>query len=416
MDSRQKGQDGEDFVNTIAFNTFLKHWCFPSPIDILGDNKEICDLLIVFDSLCIIISVKNYAFKGNYERYVRKTVDKAIRQICGAERKLFNNETISIKHPDREIEKFKKDEIKKIVRIIVNLNSSLKFYQTSYHINGKDFTVMDADSWKHSIAELDTLPDFIDYIEKRCSIFRQFPAFILPKGELDYSDEDGNQLDLEIQKYGNSNSLALVTGTELDLIALYILNEFRFFKDIKNQEIGLIILSIDGQWEKYQNSNLYKTKTQFNKLGGFIDQLVKEMIINQINGGRLSKMFFQLNRLERSVLAEAYLKFHQEKVYSKEQAVFYRRHLQILNLRFDFICFADDYPQDMLEAEMQLSLEHYNYLFDFTCHEIGAIAVSKSFLNFGFAYYGKQKEYTKKEIEELESMFKHYGWKLKETN
>lgn len=59
-----KGRLGEDFVNQIAFNSFLKYWCFPNPLDIAGDNKEICDLLVVFDEICMIVSVKNYEFKG----------------------------------------------------------------------------------------------------------------------------------------------------------------------------------------------------------------------------------------------------------------------------------------------------------------------------------------------------------------
>lgn len=414
MDNRKKGQDGEDFVNTIAFNTFLKHWCFPSPTNVLGDKKEICDLLIVFGSICLIISVKNYAFKGNYDRYARNTVDKAIRQISGAERKLFGSQAIALKHPDREMEEFKKKEIKKIVRIIVNLNSSLKFYQTSYHIKGKDFTVMDADSWKHSIAELNTLPDFIKYIENRCSIFRKFPAFILPKDELDFSEEDRNQLDLQLQKHSNSPYLTLVSGTELDLIALYITNGFKFYEDIKDSNVEIIFLPIEGKWEKYKASDLFKTKGHYEFLGGFIDQLVKELIINQANGGRLSKMFFQLDRLQRSVLAEAFLTFHQEEAHSKEPAAFFRRHLQFHNLRFIFIYFADDYPKEMVEAEMYLSFEHYNYLFDFTLTEIGAIAISKSLLNFCFGYYGEQQRHSIKEIAELETMFKKYGWKIKE--
>ena len=66
-----KGQEGEDFVNQIAFSSFLQFWCYPGPFDITGNNKEICDLLIVFDKTCIIVSVKNYSFDDNYTRYFK---------------------------------------------------------------------------------------------------------------------------------------------------------------------------------------------------------------------------------------------------------------------------------------------------------------------------------------------------------
>src|SRR5690606_13264362 len=98
MDPIEKGNIVEEFVNEIAFNSFLEYWCYPSPKDEYGDKKEICDLLILFGENLIIISVKNYEFKEFYSRYFRRTIDKAVKQIYGAERKLFNsNRDIYIK-------------------------------------------------------------------------------------------------------------------------------------------------------------------------------------------------------------------------------------------------------------------------------------------------------------------------------
>ncbi len=63
MNSIEKGNIGEDFVNRIAYKSFLEYWCYPSPKDEDGDKKEICDLLILFNDSLVIISVKNYEFK-----------------------------------------------------------------------------------------------------------------------------------------------------------------------------------------------------------------------------------------------------------------------------------------------------------------------------------------------------------------
>jgi hypothetical protein len=125
LETTKKGQTGEDFVNHIAFRSFVKYWCFPGPIDLIKDNKEICDLLVLFDDICMIVSVKNYDFKGDYDRYFRKTIDKAIRQIDGAERKLFRDEPLLLKHPDRKEELFEKSRYKQVYRIIVNLNEDV---------------------------------------------------------------------------------------------------------------------------------------------------------------------------------------------------------------------------------------------------------------------------------------------------
>ena len=80
MDEKtKKGELGEEFVNNLSYNSFLKFWCYPNPKDEERDKKEICDLLILFRDICIIISVKNYEFKGDYSRYDKKTVGKAIK-------------------------------------------------------------------------------------------------------------------------------------------------------------------------------------------------------------------------------------------------------------------------------------------------------------------------------------------------
>ena len=135
MNSTEKGNIGENFVNEIAFNSFMKYWCYPSPKDENGDKKEICDLLILFGNSVIVISVKNYEFKEKYSRYFRRTIDKAV-QIYGAERKLFSeNQEIYFKHPNKKKERFPKEDIERVFRIIVNLGEGVKFYPFNREIS-----------------------------------------------------------------------------------------------------------------------------------------------------------------------------------------------------------------------------------------------------------------------------------------
>jgi hypothetical protein len=183
-DSKSKG---EAIVNHIAFTTFLKYWCYPNPLDITKDNKEICDLLIVFDDVCIIVSVKNYSFSGDYKKYFRKTVDKALRQIGGAERRLFGTRDILLKHPDRPSELFPKEKIKSILRIIVNTNTSVKYYYSSVCTDNNEYiTIYDAEAWESLLTELDTISDFVQYLKEKERLFRKRPAIILPRKEYDF--------------------------------------------------------------------------------------------------------------------------------------------------------------------------------------------------------------------------------------
>ncbi len=173
INSTEKGNMGEEFVNGIAFNSFIEHWCYPSPKDECGDKKEICDLLILFSQTLIIISVKNYEFKDFYSRYFRRTIDKAVKQIYGAERKLFNSDKdIFIKHPKRQIERFPKEKIKDIHRVIINLGEGVRFYPFNQETKDEKFiTLLDKEAFQTIVQELDTIPDFLEYLRKREELF-----------------------------------------------------------------------------------------------------------------------------------------------------------------------------------------------------------------------------------------------------
>ena len=180
MDHNAKGDFGEDAVNTIAFDTYLKYWCYPNPKDELGDKKEICDLLILFRRTLIIFSVKNYSFGGNYERYFNKTLKKAIAQVQGAERKLFGPRTISVKHPNKPIEEIQTNSIDEVHRVIVNLNTSPVFYPGGLlTTKGKYTHVLNWFSFLKLVTELDTIPDFIEYLRERESTFSNKELLIL---------------------------------------------------------------------------------------------------------------------------------------------------------------------------------------------------------------------------------------------
>jgi hypothetical protein len=87
MNNQEKGAEGESLVYDLATNSFLSYWCFANPKDELGNKKEICDLLIHFNGILILVCVKNYEFKGIYSRYFRKSIEKDVRQLYGAEKK-----------------------------------------------------------------------------------------------------------------------------------------------------------------------------------------------------------------------------------------------------------------------------------------------------------------------------------------
>lgn len=259
MDTTVKGNIGEEFVNEIAYNSFLKYWCYPSPKDENGDKKEICDLLILFGNAVIIVSVKNYDFKENYFRYFRNTLGKAVKQIYGAERKLFSiHRDVYFKHPNKILEKFPREKIEKVFRIIVNLGVGVKFYPFNCETKDEKFvTIFDKNSFETIIKELDTIPDFIEYLNKRELLFSDKIVTILPDEENDFPIETATQffeythnsfVTVERQKI-------LLSGKEHDLLAHYLINDSSFPDQMNSKEFGMMYFQLDGKWDEYISSD-----------------------------------------------------------------------------------------------------------------------------------------------------------------
>ncbi|MDB4926601.1 hypothetical protein [Mucilaginibacter sp.] len=412
--ANDKGKSGEDFVNQIAFSSFLKHWCFPGPLDIIGDNKEICDLLVVFDHVCMIVSVKNYSFKGDYERYFKKTIEKAIRQIDGAERKLFRDKALLLKHPDRDAELFEKENIKEIYRIIINLNGDVKYYQTSHFKDGKNYTIMDATAWYTSMEELNTLPDVTAYLTARCKLFNKYPAFVFPRSEYDISTNDKISAQAEIETASADGKITLVLGSELDLIAQYILNAFKFPENLNHNEVNGLLLKLDGQWDKFLKSKISTQKDEYEKESYFIDRLVKQFLIHTENGNHLTGMFFRLNRLERAEFARAFLNYHEGYAMGDINIKLNRSHFVLPFINMVFIYHDDDYPREQLTEIVNMSLHHHHYLNNFKCKEVGALGMSRTTGDFTFGYSKLIEPYTQEEINEMKESFRSLGWQIEQ--
>lgn len=173
MDSNKIGIEGEEAVHELAYNTYLKYWCFPNPKDELGDKKEICDLLICFQNHLLIISIKNYSFKGNYERYFRSTLEKAVSQIHGAERKLLNKHSIvKFSHPETGVYDFQHDLFDSVHRLIININTVPLFHPGGIETKNKEFChIFNWQSFLGLVKELDTIPDFISYFKEKRNYF-----------------------------------------------------------------------------------------------------------------------------------------------------------------------------------------------------------------------------------------------------
>ncbi|ELY4159714.1 hypothetical protein SMZ39_003991 [Cronobacter turicensis] len=205
-------QDGlnksEKYLADLCSKTFLSLWSYPNVYTDEGkkndnsDGKELCDLLVVFNHHVIIFSDKDIGFKdtGNIEvdwgRWVKRAVLKSANQLYGAEnwiKERSNRIYLDPKCKDKFPLDFPGTEVIKIHRIAVAKNATKRFssivqgsgsliinplitgdehlknpFMIGIPISNKPYIhVFDDVALDVVLNELDTISDFIDYLEKK---------------------------------------------------------------------------------------------------------------------------------------------------------------------------------------------------------------------------------------------------------
>lgn len=416
MSQIEKGNAGEKFVNEIAYNSFMKYWCYPSPKDEYGDKKEICDLLIIFQEYTIILSVKNYEFKENYARYFKKTIDKAIKQIYGAERKLFkSNRDIFIKHPERKIEKFPRSQANKVHRIIINLGEGVKFYPFKKETNDNKFiTLFDKEAFKTIVGELDTIPDFIEYLIKREELFADKNVVILPGEEEDFPPETVIQF-LEHYCQENvkptENTSIFLSGTEHDLLAHYLENKKSFSEVLHSAKCNDLFIQLDGNWEEFIAKKQVKKKKELDRNSYFIDDLVKKEVLNNQNplSVELAKELLSFNRFYRRIIANNFLQFHD--TYKENRGSnLARRYRDIDGKGVAFAFYTSDMEDNVVNLLLEFTLDSFCVFTNYKSSSIIIIATTKDFKQFKFGLMKDIKPFPKEEELQIRENAKELGW------
>ncbi|MFA5887083.1 MAG: hypothetical protein WC863_04955 [Patescibacteria group bacterium] len=415
MNSTEKGNIGEDFVNGIAFNSFLEYWCYPSPKDEAGDKKEICDLLILFDDSLIIISVKNYEFKDFYSRYFRRTIDKAVKQIYGAERKLFNSDRdILLKHPKRQIERFPKEKIKNIQRVIINLGEGVRFYPFNQETNDEKFiTLLDKEAFETIVQELDTIPDFLEYLRKRENLFADKSVTILPGEEDDFPADTANQFfEYAQQQFSpNEKQSILISGTEHDILAHYLKNERTFPEYIKSKDYNGMFVQLDGNWEDFTKRNQVIRKKDLDKNSYFLDELVKREVLTNIKEGsiELATAIMSFNRFDRRVISNNFLQFFD--MYKDAKGNFLaRRYADFNGTGIVFAFYPQEMPEDMVNTLLEIALDSFCVYSNYKSKSMILIATTNEFKQFKMGLMKDITPFSKEKELQIRKDVELLGW------
>ena len=411
MDSNPKGIKGEEFVNTIANNIFLEYWCYPSPKNEQGDKKEICDLLITFRDVLIIISVKNYDFKNNYDRYFNNTIEKALKQIQGAEKKLFGNKNIYIKHPKKDIELFEKNRYSKVFRIIVNLGKGLKFYHpSSYTKSGNHVTIMDGTAWFAITNEMNTITDLTKYLSAREKLLRDKSVIMLFCSDEEYDKETHQKFTERLSKTQLKDRKTIyISGSELDLLASYVKNSNSYPENLTNGSYDGLFFDIDKTWKNFVSDPIFLEKKKKDEESFFIDKF----IINEIGYRKelkvLAEKLMSLNRFERRIVSKHFFAFY-EKYKTGFDNQFARAFTDVSDYGFVFAKYPKELQGETLDNVLILAIESFAVHTKYLRKDFIIIAYHDDFKGLRYNNLELLKEFSEKGENEIMKDAKSLGW------
>lgn len=410
---QESGELGEQAVNKLAFHTYLKYWCYPNPKDEQGSKKEFCDLLILFKSTAIIISVKNYSFKGNYEKYFRSTLDKAVSQIQGAERKLFANEKdVYIKHPNMKETIFNPALYTHVFRIIVNLNTTPLFYPPGQLSKNGYVHIFNWEAFLRTVLELDTVPDFVNYLKVREELFSDKEALLLTGAENDWDSYTGAKFHKYMSNIDRNGMVFLmISGNELDLLADYYFNDKRFNEHFYSKEYTDINYELDGKWEDYLGRSEVLRKKNEDRASYFIDEFVKREVLykNDEQNIEVATELLALSRFERRILGKQFFEFA-EKYKDQNGSFIARRYGKVSDLTIGYLLHGSSMPDDMVLKLMEIAIDGYCYWDNYQTEKMVLIAFSNKLMSFKFGFVKAIVPFPQDYEESLKQDLKVLNW------
>lgn len=409
-----KGKIGEELVYKIVSNTYLKYWCFPNPKHENLSKKEICDLLVLFKETIIIISVKNYDFKGKYDRYFRNTLKKAISQIHGAERKLFrSNLEVVFNHPIKGEFKFDSKSYESIHRIIVNINNDPLFYPGGSLNKNNDFIhVFNLNAFEEMVNELNTIPDLVEYLNCREKTFKDKELILMTGEEEDWTiDTNKEFFRYKAQDFNDESKSVLISGTELDLLADYYYNERNFCKEVQLFEVDHAFIQFDGKFNKYLEDPKVKLKKEHDEVSYLIDELIDREILHFDHDNRIEMAteLLSLSRFERRIAGSHFHDFitsykgRSNNFTAKRFGTFGR-------LALGYFIHSNDIPLNMVMNLMQILTLGYSHWEGYKSKRVLIIGINTELTQTKFAYNTEIEKLGKQEEKELMKDLKLLNW------
>jgi hypothetical protein len=278
----------EEFVYNLCRSSFLSLWSYANPRR-EGSAKELCDVLVVCEPHVLIFSVKYSELKDAddrvaVDRWIRKTVNASVEEIYGAERNLARATHVTRSDGQQGLPLPPLAE-KRVHRISISLGGQRSIPLTLKDW-GKGFVhCFDEHFVQIALQELDTIADFIAYLEAKENLSR------------------------------SKQQRVIIMGGEEDLLAVY-LHQGRKFPQTD------IIMIDENLWATFSQNPAYRRRLAADEVSYVWDNLIEYIsefaLTNRMEfGGTLAnnevalRFMARESRLARRMLSETFLEFRE---------------------------------------------------------------------------------------------------------
>jgi hypothetical protein len=174
-----KGAKAEKVIHDLALKSFFADWCYLNPPK--PEGNEICDLLVVFDDIAIIWQIKDLK-ADEHGMYDQSEVDKNIRQVSGAWRRLFAMEgLVTLTNLRRGKTVFDPKSIRETHLISVLMGEGTAPMPLMDTVKNQQVHIFTRNFADIVLSELDTIVDFQRYLNAKQNLSEI--GFLLVSGE-----------------------------------------------------------------------------------------------------------------------------------------------------------------------------------------------------------------------------------------
>lgn len=365
-----KGASAEAFVHDLTEKSMFSDWCYRNPM--LKPGVELCDMLVVFDNIAIIMQIKDLKLRKDGTTNTKDQA-KNIKQLKGAYRQLMELKSpVKLINPRRGEEMSDPNAIDRVfmISVLTGEASNIGCYEISdktiIHVFDREFTEI-------VMNELDTVADFLGYLDQKEDVLRR-------------------------------GSMIRLRDGEKDLLA-YFINQKRNLCDIEDNTTLVIN---DDIWQKYDSAEDVVAKREADRISYAWDKLID---MSHTSGGeyeRIAREFARVKRFDRRMYGQALVDGFNEAqvVLSNPKLNTFRRLMFLENQNLTVvICYYDDPKEtkDGLKAQL-LGMAHIarvKFPANTKVIGIGSDITTGFSDSFTFLYF-EQDELTKEYVQDVQ--------------